>query len=532
MKQRQKLHHTLKFVVLMLSLSFGLTSCEEIMGEISPNKPEEEQGKYVIYENLGSFKWTYLIADDEDNLLLVSDDDGKFSSAYGIFSNDTIFVLSDLEEGTLAININKKHLEIVCEDDSVVVYSKNNREKYTLREALTRAYTSVSNDDMLNVLFGSVVNKAVEKVAPSLITKPVEMIKHLYLSETAKVNYLLNGDNKLITSDKLDDLLTSAEKTKSNYISTVYYYIGVETGGVTVRGLTAELMMEGYLHIDANNSVYEYECGICYAESPKPTIRDNVSYIGGWINKRSYDVELPTSFYFSNLGLGKKYYYRAYFKDILTGKVEYAAEIKEFTTQELCSDVNHIHAVDLGLSVKWACCNVGAESPEEYGGYYAWGETEEKAIEDYTSLNYKYYLGDLDGDGSFMDSNEYVNIGTDISGTQYDVAHVKWGNGWRMPTSSEFQELIDSCSWKELTINGNVGYHVVGPNGNSIFLPVAGAIYVGGYIEVGYHGMYWSSTYCPDDEPLASYLEFSIYGDPGVGVIGRLGGCTVRPVQD
>ncbi|MBO4315774.1 MAG: hypothetical protein J5867_07425, partial [Prevotella sp.] len=90
--------------------------------------------------------------------------------------------------------------------------------------------------------------------------------------------------------------------------------------------------------------------------------------------------------------------------------------------QDNGGQVTH-QAVDLGLpsKTKWASCNVGATKPEEYGGYYAWGETEEKEV--YDESTYKYYQND-----------EYVNLGSDISGTEYDVAHVKWGGNWRMPT--------------------------------------------------------------------------------------------------
>ena len=128
--------------------------------------------------------------------------------------------------------------------------------------------------------------------------------------------------------------------------------------------------------------------------------------------------------------------------------------------------------VDLGLSVKWATCNVGATKPEEYGGYYAWGETEEKE---------EYY-----------ESN--MNIGKNIAGTEYDVAHVKWGGNWRMPTRAEQDELREKCKWEWTTVNGVSGYKVTSKkNGNSIFLPAAG--YRSG-VEVYYRcgcGYYWSS---------------------------------------
>jgi hypothetical protein len=136
--------------------------------------------------------------------------------------------------------------------------------------------------------------------------------------------------------------------------------------------------------------------------------------------------------------------------------------------------------------VKWASCNVGAESPEAFGGYYAWGETEEKS--DYDWETYKWW-SDANGDGQ-SEENEMIDIGNIISGTKYDVAHVKWGGGWRMPTKNEIQELVDRCSWK-MTIYSEVnGYLVTGPNGNSIFLPAAGD----NKSYNGHSGYYWAST--------------------------------------
>lgn len=149
-------------------------------------------------------------------------------------------------------------------------------------------------------------------------------------------------------------------------------------------------------------------------------------------------------------------------------------------------------AVDLGLSVKWANCNVGAKSPEEYGGYYAWGETEEKG--NYAETSYKYFR-DLDGDGDYYDDDEnWINIGSCISGTSYDVARVKCGGGWRMPTLDEIKELFDKCSWQWATVNGKDGQKVTGPNGNFIFLPAAGFRDDTNFAGRGSYGYYWSGT--------------------------------------
>ena len=125
------------------------------------------------------------------------------------------------------------------------------------------------------------------------------------------------------------------------------------------------------------------------------------------------------------------------------------------------AQVSSGEAVDLGLSVLWANCNVGANSPEQYGDKYAWAETSPK--EKYNKSNYLYY-----------DSNteSYIDIGMDIKGTDYDVAHVKWGGDWRMPTYAELEELEYKCEWKWGQYNGVNGYVVTGSNSNSIFIPV------------------------------------------------------------
>lgn len=125
--------------------------------------------------------------------------------------------------------------------------------------------------------------------------------------------------------------------------------------------------------------------------------------------------------------------------------------------------VNGKECADLGLSVKWATCNVGANNPEDYGGYYAWGETDEK--DSYSWNTYKYCSGS---------SSTCTNIGDNIGGTQYDVVHTVFGSSWTLPTKDEMDELRTKCDWVWTTENGIKGYKVFGDNGNYIFLPAAG----------------------------------------------------------
>lgn len=159
-----------------------------------------------------------------------------------------------------------------------------------------------------------------------------------------------------------------------------------------------------------------------------------------------------------------------------------------------CPDGNHPHAIDLGLpsGTKWCCCNVGASTPGDYGGYYAWGETTEKSV---------YYGGTY----AFYDNanRNYINIGSDISGTQYDVAHVRMGAPWRMPTHDQQKELVEHCNkvWTTQQ-NGAQGILVIGPNGGQIFFPAAG-LRCYGELSCGAGGGYWASSLIPCNDGYA-----------------------------
>ena len=172
--------------------------------------------------------------------------------------------------------------------------------------------------------------------------------------------------------------------------------------------------------------------------------------------------------------------------------------------------------VDLGLpsGLKWATCNIGANKPEEYGDYFAWGETYAK--NEYNKDNSDTYEIDMD----------------DISGDlDYDVATAQWGGRWRMPTKNEMQELTDKCTWKWIKQRGVNGYKVTGPNSNSIFLPAAGYCCRSSQNDVGKYGNYWSSTPNESNDRSAYRLNFSS-GYNNVGWNLRSSGHTVRPVSE
>ena len=188
-----------------------------------------------------------------------------------------------------------------------------------------------------------------------------------------------------------------------------------------------------------------------------------------------------------NVGSIRKVYFRS------------AEEPGDTTLLLSCPDGHHPHSIDLGLpsGIRWACCNVGASVPEEYGGYYAWGETEEKESYDWES--YRYY------DAS---TEQCVDIGDDIAGTRYDVATVKWGDSWRMPSSGMFQELMDNCTCVWTSLNDVNGYLFTGSNGGRFFLPAAGGCLYDELFLDGRDGNYWTSTLDPENRDQVFYLVF------------------------
>ena len=203
-----------------------------------------------------------------------------------------------------------------------------------------------------------------------------------------------------------------------------------------------------------------------------------------------------------------------------------------------CPDNNHPHAIDLGLpsGTKWACCNVGANSPEGYGSYYAWGETKVKDVYDWNTY--------IHCDGS---KETCLNIGSDIEGSEYDVAHVQWDGSWMMPSQAQILELVSKCQYTWTRKNGVSGELFKGPNGGTIFLPEADFwrenSRAGSALDCDNDGLnketdelpctgyYWSSTQSSSKPDCANCLFFSntfVYGD---SQNYRCTGLTVRPVM-
>lgn len=200
-----------------------------------------------------------------------------------------------------------------------------------------------------------------------------------------------------------------------------------------------------------------------------------------------------------------------------------------------CTMAQNVHNgheyVDLGLpsGIKWATCNVGATAPERSGGYYAWGETEEKA--DYSWATYKWCNGVNNTMTKYCTDSIFGTVDNNtVLDPEDDVAAVKWGGNWRMPTTEELYELITECTLTWTTLNRVYGYRMTGPNGNSIFLPAAGGRNDAKLINYGDFGYYWSASLNSDRSYKAYFLRFrAIEYDLSTS---RCSGRTVRPVYD
>ena len=194
--------------------------------------------------------------------------------------------------------------------------------------------------------------------------------------------------------------------------------------------------------------------------------------------------------------------------------------------------VNTKDWVNLGLpsGTLWATCNVGANSPEEYGDYFAWGETFSKDYYDWTT--YKWCNGSMDGITKYSyggDNINFIDFKSELD-PEDDVAYVHWGPSWRMPSLAQQQELIDNCTWTWTMLDGVSGCLLTGPNGNSIFLPATGYRWKESLNGAGIFGIYWSCKLYFDHSSIARCLSFnsenlaSSYNDRSLG-------CTVRAVR-
>ena len=191
--------------------------------------------------------------------------------------------------------------------------------------------------------------------------------------------------------------------------------------------------------------------------------------------------------------------------------------------------------VNLGLpsGTLWAKCNIGATAPEEYGDYFAWGETTTKDIYDWS--NYRYCTADGDNLLTLTKYNTSEAYGlvdnlTTLEAAD-DAATARLGNGTRIPTREDWEELLAGTVAEWGTLNGVGGYRLTAPNGNSLFLPAAGSSNGTELVAAGEYGFYWSASLYTDSPNDAWSFSF-LPGDHRIGSFGyRSDGQSIRPVS-
>ena len=261
------------------------------------------------------------------------------------------------------------------------------------------------------------------------------------------------------------------------------------------------------------------------------SIRSNNAGVSYFVERSTEDTLLPFNIFYpsdyqdaSGYSIGDLVRAEGYFAGF--NSTDICIIITSMTVQHLPA------AIDLGLpsGLKWASFNLGASKPEEYGDYYAWGETVPKT--QYSKDNYRWY-----NEASYTYNYNYSELQIED-----DAAHVNLGGNWRMPTSNELQELVDKCVWEWGPLNGVNGYSVTSTtNGNSIFLPATGYCDANLYsdgpeTEYGYkageEGHYWSSSKIL----VANFfnIRFLVINDGyhGIGMYHPCSGYSIRPVCD
>lgn len=281
---------------------------------------------------------------------------------------------------------------------------------------------------------------------------------------------------------------------------------------------------EGEYVMNENDASF-CETGIIVSDQSGCTIDNSTAFGNKGSDKKKVIADMV------GLESNKKYYCRSYVKyPVTSGQFDYAyGPENTFMTKNL-QDV----AVDLGLpsGLLWASYNIGANKPEDFGEYYSWAESESKESYHYTA--YKY-CSDWDKPTKYNTNDNKTTLES-----VDDVAHVKWGNNWRIPTKEDFEELIDNCTWTWSIKNGIAGYEVVGNKpgytDRSIFFPAGGFLRFNRENNSIGWGWYWASSLLTDlsvfdcPEPIGGWM---LKLTPDYYIMSwthRYDGLTVRPV--
>lgn len=356
--------------------------------------------------------------------------------------------------------------------------------------------------------------------------------------KTDQLNYY--SSDHVAGSSRDDDGIFSCQlrsltgATKYYYCTYVcindYYYYGtvgsfttveddvVETGEIDLNELQVKSRLtncDGLYNI--------MQMGLCYSFTNEiPTIGDQCYTVD------EADVDSTFTIKLTAIPFEVKVYYRAY---VTIDGVAHYGQIKSFERSLAGINFNGHTYVNLGLSVLWATCNIGTEKPENYGDYYAWGETSYKL--NYNWGSYKWSDWAPSTLTKYNNNSDYGTVDNkNVLEEEDDVAHTEWSGSWRMPTKGEFDELLQNCTCTWITQNGVNGFLMTSNKANftdrSIFLPAAGYRSGSRLLYEGASGGYWSSNG-------SSQIAYSFIFDSG-GVdkynsqVDRCRGLSVRPV--
>lgn len=340
------------------------------------------------------------------------------------------------------------------------------------------------------------------------------LIAALLLTATASFAqhniYCWGKDGRLsIESASEVDSLTFGKKTWLFEISKPMS-LGATTN--SFQGTTKVVLNEKVKSIDVAPEV-----GICYSDVHKePTCEDALQMLGETAQEYTFTIE-------NFVNSGTTYYYRTYVRlldEIYYGEVSTVTTMGEKPADK---EINGHRFVDLGLpsGLLWAETNVGAAFESADGDYFAWGETEAKT--EYSWSTYKW-----GGEPSKYNDTD----GKRVLEAEDDAATMRWGEGCRMPSDAEYQELMDQCEWTFQRYFGAYGYMVKGANGNSIFLPASGYRSLD---RLEYHDdfiYYWTRTLSSENTNTAYYFYsdagYSRYNDRSY----RYNGFPIRPVAE
>ena len=540
-----------RHISCLISILIGIASCD-LLGNLEGNKTDDT---IKIISNIPNSNWESIIAMSSDDALCLNLSGSEYSEMLAVIDNDfDIRMTFDKNRRPISLTLDGAEFYAEYRDDSFdLIYSLNSISG--IETITTKSQTKATGEEA----FDFAVDVSKSEIFDKVVDKADEKIEEAYGKTNLLGNFMKFIDlvNTLRELDEIDNALELVDylessndivkfidliKTKPNHNQEDYitYAVGLIAEDAEVDGTIATLTLEGTIRGESKGKEFNFEYGMCYSSSNDSPIysdgKTGKTYTGLLLNPIS--ITLPEKFKTPSLEKGK-YHYRGYFKDNDTGNIIYSDNVGEFEIEE-------DRWVDLGLpsGILWAAYNVGATSPEEYGGYYAWGETKEKSS--YTFMNYDHgYFGGYDSEGYAIIS--YNDIGRNISNTIYDAAKANWDDedkddeedndrkSARMPTFKEMEELTEYCKFENKILNGTLTAKVTGPNGNSIYIPFASGKSDGFNGEgegVDDGAFIWSSEEMADNPGYAYFLGYRDGYVDLYGICPREFGISVRAVKD